>query len=191
MRNLHFYPETRRLPLLCQKQGESVTDVTLTYLEMHSVGALRAKPQPAGLTVTEALHKEYRFNRFLYQLVGEPWQWVDKLHLPDEAWQAYAEADNLRTFVAYHRGAIAGYYELRQHPENNVEIAYFGLAPRFIGQGFGGYLLSHAIEHAWQWGQTKRVWVYTCTLDHPNAIHNYQARGLTIFKTQPREQKDV
>ncbi|WP_018015052.1 GNAT family N-acetyltransferase [Teredinibacter turnerae] len=160
--------------------------VTLQYLEMLSPDDLRGKPQPMGLTIMEAQVKDYRFNRFLYQLVGEPWQWTDKLVHTDDQWQSYAEAKNLRTFVAYHRGSIAGYYELRQHPENNVEIAYFGLSPKFIGKGFGGYLLTHAIENAWCWGPTKRVWVYTCSLDHPNAIHNYQARGLQIYKTEER-----
>jgi hypothetical protein len=34
---------------------------------------------------------------------------------------------------------IAGHFELNTDSEFNVEIAYFGLAPKFIGKGFGGY----------------------------------------------------
>ena len=71
----------------------------------------------------------------------------------------------------------------------DVEIAYFGLAPRFIGKGFGGYLLSHAIKSAWAWEGTRRVWVHTCTLDHPTALQNYKARGLEVYKVGT-EQKD-
>jgi len=28
------------------------------------------------------------------------------------------------------------------------------------------------------------MWVHTCTLDHPNAIKNYLARGMKIFKEE-------
>ena len=29
-----------------------------------------------------------------------------------------------------------------------------------------------------------RVWVHTCSLDHENALNNYIARGMKIFKTE-------
>ena len=61
---------------------------------------------------------------------------------------------------------------------------YFGLGVRFIGKGMGGYLLSQAIEKAWSLENTQRVWVHTCSLDHPSALKNYQARGFSIFKTE-------
>ena len=65
-----------------------------------------------------------------------------------------------------------------------MEIKYFGLAPAFIGKGFGGRLLTAAIEQAWDWGEVKRVWVHTCSLDHPGALSNYQARGMQLYKTE-------
>jgi GNAT superfamily N-acetyltransferase len=158
-------------------------EITTYYLEMRSPDNLREKEQPCGLEIVEAEVKEFRFNRYLYQLVGEKWQWIDKLALSDEEWKQYAESDNLRTWVAYVRGSIAGYYELQKQAEKNVEIAYFGLAPSFIGKGYGGCLLSHAIKSAWSWGNVRRVWVHTCTLDHKAALSNYQARGFKIYKT--------
>ncbi|MCA9973549.1 MAG: GNAT family N-acetyltransferase [Anaerolineales bacterium] len=156
--------------------------ITTTYLEMTSPAALRAKTAACGLHVVEAEIKQFAYNRFLYQLVGRPWQWTDKLAWTDDAWRAYAEADNLRTWVGYARGAPAGYFELQQQAAGSVEIAYFGLAPRFIGRGFGGYLLSQAVSAAWAWAGTRRVWVHTCTLDHPHALPNYLARGFTIYQ---------
>ncbi|GAA5526097.1 hypothetical protein Maes01_02691 [Microbulbifer aestuariivivens] len=165
---------------------DNTAPVTTYYLEMTAAHQLREKPQPEGLVVMEAEQKEFRFNRYLYQLVGEPWQWVDKLSLPDAEWRRYAEREQLRTWVAYERGSIAGYYELEQQPQGNIQIAYFGLAPRYVGRGFGGYLLSHALRSAWDWNpeQTRRVWVHTCTLDHPGALANYQARGMSVYKTE-------
>jgi GNAT superfamily N-acetyltransferase len=161
-----------------------MSEVTTFYLEMRSPDDLKVKEKPTGLEVIEAEFKEYRFNRYLYQLVGQDWNWKDKLSLSDDEWKHYAENDNLRTWVAYNKGSIAGYYELQKQKNYNIEIAYFGLAPKFLGKGFGGYLLTHAIKSAWSWGNTKRVWVHTCTLDHDSALPNYQARGMKIYKTE-------
>ena len=55
--------------------------------------------------------------------------------------------------------------------DRSVEIAFFGLLPQFIGKGLGGYLLSEAIRKAWDL-DASRVWVHTCTLDHPRALGN-------------------
>lgn len=161
-----------------------MSDITIYYLEMRSPDDLKGKEKPTGLEVVEAEVKEYSFNRYLYQLVGQAWRWNDKLSLSIDDWKHYAENENLRTWVAYTKGSIAGYYELQKQKDDNVELAYFGLAPKFIGKGFGGYLLTHAIKSAWAWGDTRRVWVHTCTLDHDSALPNYQARGMKIYKTE-------
>ncbi len=174
----------RRLALLLPIPGPRMNAVTIYYLEMLDAGAVIAAPQPEALSVCEAEIKDYRLNRFLYQYVGEPWQWTDKLDSTDKQWRNWAESDEVRTWVAYCRGSIAGYYELHQQADNNVEIAYFGLAQTFFGRGFGGYLLTHALQSAWAWDNTQRVWLHTCSLDHPNALRNYQSRGLKVFKTE-------
>ncbi len=158
--------------------------VTTYYLEMKSPFSLKEKTESNGLHVYECEIKQFQFNRFLYQFIGEAWAWKNKLSWSGEQWKAYVENDNLRTWVAHYKGSPAGYYELQQQDHSNVEIVYFGLALKFIGQGFGGYLLSHAIKAAWKWGNTKRVWVHTCTLDHPNALHNYTARGMEIYRVE-------
>ena len=69
---------------------------------------------------------------------------------------------------------------MRADDDGGIEIAIFGLAPQFIGRGLGGALLTHALEEAWG-SRPQRVWLHTCTLDHPAALPNYLARGLTIF----------
>lgn len=161
-----------------------MNEVTTYYLEMRSRAQLISAPKKADCQVVEAKIKEFRFNKFLYQLVGEAWAWTDKLKDSDEQWQVYAEDDAITTWVAYSQGAIAGYYELDSSEHGNVNIAYFGLAPKFIGKGFGAYLLSHAIESAWAIPETTRVWVHTCTLDHEHALNNYQARGFEVYNTE-------
>jgi GNAT superfamily N-acetyltransferase len=161
-----------------------LAQVTTFYLQMLSPDELADKTEPNGLLVTEAEMDEYRFNRYLYQLVGAQWQWTDKLSLSDEAWQAYVQSPQVRTWVAYFKGSIAGYYELESKADGEVELAYFGLAPGFIGKGFGGYFLSQAIKCAWAIPGVQRVTVHTCSLDHEHALKNYQARGFAVYKEE-------
>jgi GNAT superfamily N-acetyltransferase len=164
-----------------------------TYLEMRSPGQLRPKRADARFHVQELKRRDWRFNRDMYLRVGEQWDWSDKRPWTDQQWKDYATAPELETFAAYYDDALAGYYELRRREsgpdgENQgVEIAYFGLLPEFIGRGLGGALLTSAIEQAWsRCGgiASKRVWVHTCNRDHPQALANYQARGLVVYRVE-------
>lgn len=148
---------------------------------MTSPAELRRKPSAdPRFEVRAVAERKWQLNRWLYLSVGEPWGWTDKRKWSDERWQAYVNSDALRTFLGEHDGDIAGYFEL--HRQNrDVEIAYFGLMPEFIGRGLGGALLTTAIEQAWQWNAT-RVWVHTCSLDHPSALANYEARGFRVYR---------
>ncbi|SHO53925.1 hypothetical protein [Desulfopila aestuarii] len=101
--------------------------VTTYYLEMLTLSALKRKDDAKGLVVTECEVEQYQFNKFLYQFIGERWLWLDKLSWSDKEWKEYVESQNLRTWVAYYNGAIAGYFELLKN-ESDVEIIYFGLA---------------------------------------------------------------
>jgi len=157
--------------------------VTIWYLESRSAAELKPATDPGGVDIREAKTKQFQFNRFLYQLVGADWEWNDKLEWTDEQWQGYAEADNLRCWVVWCEGAPAGYFELQMQSGKSVEVSYFGVARKFLGRGIGGHLLTEAIKAAWGWGAS-RVWLHTCSLDHPYALANYQARGLTVYKTE-------
>jgi len=165
-----------------------MSPLVTTYLEMRSPEQLRAKRcADAGFQIREKTDRDWRFNRDLYFAVGEKWQWIDKRPWTDEQWKEYAAAPELRTFAAYYDGALAGYYELRRNTEDRVEITYFGLLPEFIGRDLGGALLTSAIEEAWfrRGGiAPKRVCVHTCNRDHPQALANYQARGMVVYKVE-------
>ena len=165
-----------------------MTPVVTTYLEMHSPDQLRPKRSvDEPLQIKEAA-RDWRFNRDLYLAVGQTWSWNDKRGWTDEQWKEYGLAPELRTFGAYYDNSLAGYYELRRDEDGGVEIAYFGLLPKFIGRGLGGALLTSAIEEAWRTSPSiSRVWVHTCTLDHPSALANYQARGMMVYKQEAGE----
>ncbi len=133
--------------------------------------------------MSEKKEQDWIFNRDLYLAVGDPWQWIDKKSWTDEQWKDYVSAPALRTFGACYDDKLAGYFELLGDAAGGIEIAYFGLLPDFFGRGLGGALLTNAIEEAWHTNPTPaRVWVHTCTRDHPSALSNYQARGFAIYK---------
>ena len=163
--------------------------IVTTYLEMRSPDQLRAaRCADERFQIRQKKEADWRFNRDLYFAVGEPWSWIDKRPWTDEQWKEYGLAPELRTFGAYHGDSLAGYYELRRDNEGGVEIAYFGLLPDFLGRGLGGALLTSAIEEAWRMSPSvTRVWLHTCTRDHPQALANYQARGMAIYKVEDEE----
>ncbi len=159
-------------------------EITTYYLEMLDPAELRFKECPdPDFRIDECIVKQSAYNRFLYELVGRPWQWTGRNRWTEEDWRDYAENENLRTWVGYLAGSPAGYYELQRQLDENIKIVNFGLANPFIGRGLGGHLLSYAIRSAWEWG-AKRVWVHTCTLDHPNALANYRARGMRLYRSE-------
>jgi GNAT superfamily N-acetyltransferase len=171
--------------MLADKEEVLVT----TYLEMRSPNHLRPKQSgDAKFQIREQQQHDWRFNRDLYFRVGEQWRWIDKRTWTDEQWKKYA--GRVRTFAAYYDDALAGYYELCSDDQADVEIAYFGLLPEFVGRGFGGALLTSAIEEAWSRHggiEPLRVWVHTCNRDHPQALANYQARGMVIYKVEQND----
>ncbi|MCF2858396.1 GNAT family N-acetyltransferase [Pseudoalteromonas sp. SMS1] len=154
------------------------------YLEMLSKERFLSSPLPDEMSIVEIVHEQPEFNQFLYAFIGKQWHWTDKLTWTLRQWQQYLATCKIRTWVAYVDGAIAGYYELSLQNAGNVELTYFGLAPSFIGKGYGSPLLSQAIESAWSIHSAKRVWVHTCSLDHPHALNNYQKRGFNLYRTE-------
>ena len=91
---------------------------------------------------------------------------------------------NVRTFIFKNKDNLAGFFELIFHPEKReIEIAYFGLLEEYQNKKLGSYLLSEAIKKSFEFS-IKRVWLHTCSLDHKNALSNYVARGMKIFKTE-------
>jgi GNAT superfamily N-acetyltransferase len=164
-------------------------DVTTYYLEMTEAHALRPKPlRRQDVEIQQARVPCPELNRFLYTAVGGDWYWLDRLPWTYEQWRAWVEQPTVATWVAYVAGTPAGYFELEAQSGSNVELAYFGLLPQFIGAGLGGYLLTVAIERAWRMGAA-RVWVHTCTLDHPGALANYCARGFRVFREETHTQE--
>lgn len=162
-------------------------EVTTWHLEMTSPSALHPAKQPAWPHRIERVTRpSAAFARYLYSTVGADWHWTDRLGWSKARWDAYLVREAVELYTLQLGGAPAGYVELEQQREGNVQLIYFGLMPEAVGKGFGGWLLTYAVERAWQRPHTRRVWVHTCTLDAPVARANYEARGFSLFRTETK-----
>ena len=155
------------------------------YLEIKSQKDFKEVKIPSQNSSVELVKpKDFQLNKFFYKNIGKNCQWVDRLIWTDLYWIEYISSENLFTYILKEKNEIAGYFELLFNKNNKeTEIAYFGILEEYFGKKFGGYLLSEAIKNSFILG-SRRVWVHTCSLDHENALKNYLARGMKIFKTE-------
>ena len=154
------------------------------YLEINSIKDLKdSKNSPEGYVVQLVQPSDFQLNKFFYKNIGKKHHWVDRLAWTEKQWTEYISNKKIKTYVLKKNEDLAGYFELIIHDDKNeVEIAYFGLLEEYRNKRLGGYLLSTAIKVSFEKKHIKRIWVHTCTLDHENALKNYIARGMKIFK---------
>ncbi len=160
--------------------------ITTSYVQMTSPDQLRPRRLARdGLALVPVRPPIPELNRFFYTAVGGDWYWLDRLPWSRQRWLAYLDRPELETWLLTVAGVPAGYCELEMQPDQQVEVAYFGLLPAFVGQGLGSHFLTAVVERAWAWGAS-RVWLHTCTLDHPTALAHYQARGFQLYRQETR-----
>ena len=151
-----------------------------TYLEMFQPPASEVAPPREDVQVQRVDCPSSEFYRQLYRSVGADLCWVDRLVMPEEQLQSILRDDRVEVFVLRVAEQTAGYSELDRRAGNEIELAYFGLFPSYIGQRLGKYLLNWTLRAAWSHGPT-RVWVHTCDLDHPAALPTYLKAGFQIY----------
>ena len=158
------------------------------YLEINSLSDLKDTSfSPKGYRIQLVKPVDFQLNKFFYKNVGKKHHWVDRLVWTDKQWIEYTSDIKVNTYVLKKDTDLAGYFELITHKDKNeVEIAYLGLLEEYQNKQLGSYLLSSAIKNSFL-NNTQRVWVHTCSLDHKNALKNYIARGMKIFKKETTE----
>ena len=158
--------------------------VERNFLEIRDVKNLKINPKKKIKFLVKKINPDFQLNKFFYKQVGKKHRWLDRLNWSDEKWIRYISNKNLDTYVISDSENLVGFFELLNNPHlSETEISYFGLLEEYIGRGIGGYALSVAIRKSFE-KDIKRVWLHTCTLDHPNALKNYIARGMTVFKKE-------
>jgi GNAT superfamily N-acetyltransferase len=119
--------------------------------------------------------------RALFRRVGEPWLWFSRLVMDDAALTAIIHHPAIEIYaVTDTQGIELGMLELDFRQEGQAELSFFGLVPELAGQGHGRWLMGQAMALCWRKG-IGRVWVHTCTLDHPKALNFYRAQGFMPF----------
>ncbi|RQX12384.1 GNAT family N-acetyltransferase [Micromonospora ureilytica] len=160
----------------------------VTYLEMNNATDLRpSKVVPelslrrvdVGLPLVHAINAQ----------VGAPHGWRCASRTSEE-WQELMRSRPLRQyrFITL-KDETVGVANVEPHPDGEVEITAFGLMPEHVGKGLGGHALTLTIRQAWDMvalesPAVRRVWLHTCSSDHPNALRNYQRRGMTVYRTE-------
>tara|TARA_B100001029_G_C14873955_1_gene346141 strand:- start:3 stop:515 length:513 start_codon:yes stop_codon:yes gene_type:complete len=162
-----------------------IIKVDRNYLEINSIKELNNSEKPSehsNLILVDP--PDFQINKFFYKQIGKNHRWVDRLSWTEKKWIEYVEDNKVKTYVLLNKQNPIGYFEQIFHSEKkSCEIAYFGILEEYYGKKYGGFLLTEAIKNSFING-IKKVWVHTCSLDHKNALKNYQARGMKIFKSE-------
>ncbi|MBZ0235448.1 MAG: GNAT family N-acetyltransferase, partial [Deltaproteobacteria bacterium] len=168
--------------------ARAIVEVLTTHLQMLGHHGPALPHAPDGVKVVHASPPGVRFYRFLYDAVGAPWHWYDRKRWPDEQLAAVVDDPKVAVHVLWRHGVPAGYVELDRRVARECEVSYFGLFPEAIGHGLGTWFLRWAIREAWKDESLARLWVHTCTLDHPSALGVYQKSGFHPFAHERHRQ---
>ena len=150
----------------------------VTTLEMRARRPLRPLP-PSRLRLVTWRSPDPAKYRALFRRVGAPWLWFSRLVMDEARLCAIIHDPAVSVFAAVDPAGIeVGMVELDHRQPDACEIRYFALVPELAGQGQGRWLMAEALARAWRPG-IERVWLHTCTLDHPSALGFYRAQGFT------------
>ena len=160
-------------------------EVKRNYLEISSINDLNEGNKPSedySLNLIDPIN--FQLNKFFYKNIGKKHKWVDRLIWNEQNWIDYVSSEKVKTYVLKNKDDLVGFFELIFHFEKKeVEVAYFGILEEYQNKKLGSFLLSEAIKKSFE-ENINRVWLHTCSLDHKNALNNYIARGMKIFKSE-------
>lgn len=159
--------------------------ITVTYLQMFSRPARTVSPPRDGLAVLHAKQPTIGYYRYLYDAVGRDWNWMSRKRLTDADLAAIIHDPRNEVHVLHVDGVPAGFAELDRRTGDAIELVQFGLMREFIGQGLGRYFIHWTVDRAWSYSP-QRLWLHTCTEDHPAAIPNYLKAGFQVYKEEEK-----
>ena len=154
----------------------------VTHLEMTARPAPR--PDPAGAwTLRRVEMPPLDWFRDLYRRVGEEWLWISRIRMSDAELAAIIRSPLMEIYALAHERCDEGLLELDFREPGQCEFVSFGVTEKFVGAGAGRWLMNRALEIAWS-RPVGRVWLHTCTFDHPAALAFYQRSGFRPFRRQ-------
>ena len=154
----------------------------VTHLEMTERAVLPSDP-PGTWTLRRVETPALDWYRELYRRVGEEWLWFSRTQMSDAELAAIVQAPLVEAYALQQDGRDEGLLELDFREAGQCEIAFFGVTAKLIGSGAGRWLMNRALEIAWSHPLT-RLWLHTCTFDHPAALAFYRRSGFRPFRRQ-------
>lgn len=162
----------------------------VTSLEMVRPPALRpVRPFPPGIGLQPLVDRDPETYRSLFRDVGADWLWFSRLALSEEALAAILADEAVEILVLRQAGRGIGMLELDFRQPGQCELVFLGLTRDRIGSGLGGCLMDHALRRAWS-RPIERIWLHTCTLDHPAALAFYRRFGFEPFAVHVEVARD-
>ncbi len=158
-------------------------EVTTYFLEMRGAPAAEALACPPSASIIEATSLSNEEYLALYHGVGAPWLWYERSELSVPELSKLIHAPGVSIYLLQQDGVTAGFCELETSPTQQTQLLYFGLMKPFIGAGLGSYFLDWTVRRAFE-SQIDRLWVHTCSLDHPRALAAYEKVGFTQYQTE-------
>ncbi|GIX11034.1 N-acetyltransferase [Elioraea sp.] len=154
----------------------------VTHLEM------TARPPPRPLSGAWPLRlverPEPAWYRDLYRRIGTQHLWAMRLRWSDEAMRDRLHDAAVEIWALRVGETDEGLAELDFATEGSCEIRLFGVTAGLHGTGAARSLMTHALERAWSRPGLRRVWLHTCSLDHPRALGFYLRSGFVPFRYQ-------
>lgn len=152
----------------------------VTFLEMHAPPEAEESSR-SDLHLDRIEHPDIDWYRDIYRAIGEDLMWFSRIIVTDDTLREILTDPKVEVFALRKDDQDAGLLELdlRQFPD--IEIAFFGLLPDMVGGGAGRWLMSRTLELAWA-HNPKRVWLHTCSFDHPSALSFYIRSGFIPYK---------
>ncbi|MCD4679158.1 MAG: GNAT family N-acetyltransferase [Bacteroidales bacterium] len=160
--------------------------VETTYFEMFEDPKLGLPSNDNNISIEKHVPTVDDYRK-LFIAVGKNWLWSSRLVMTKEELEKIITDNNVEIYLLKIDGTTAGFIELDRSFENDIELAFLGLIPDFIGKGFGKYCLHWAIQKSWFYNP-KRLWLHTCKLDHPNAMELYKKVGFKVYKVSMIEE---
>lgn len=152
----------------------------VTFLEMRSPPSPRARtPGSFGTRIVSQPSTDWF--RDLYRRIGGPWLWFSALVMPEARLAAYIASPDVEILTVTQDGKDIGLAEIDFSVAGDAEIITFGVVPEAVGTGAARYLMDETLARAFGRG-VQRVWLHTCTFDHPSAVRFYLRAGFKAWK---------
>lgn len=161
----------------------------VTCLEMAEKPPLRPAPEIAGLSLERLGAADTDRFRALFRAVGQDIMWFSRLIMAEDKLAAIIGDPKVQSCALVRDGLDIGLLELDFREEGQCELSFFGLVPAAIGSGAGRWLMNEALQRAWD-QPIARLWVHTCTFDHPNALGFYQRSGFRPYQVMVEVHSD-